>query len=370
MDGNSVWSQRQGNPRFWGKKESMFHSNSLKRLLILLVVLASLALTLPASAKSANPLPNLATTVPTAVFPSGTIPLKRPIYIWTAVEGATQYEYQIFYGGTMIIDQAAASSVCVAGTCSVMPAVDLSSGSHTWKVRALVGGVYQTFSSTLTFMVNLPADPTGFSSNFTSDATGWVAHKGTWALEGSNYFTTVGMAGKAATVSHIGDYSTLTYEVRMKRVGCVTCANTINIRGDPSTLDASGWWKTEYTFDYTNSGLFSVWKDYNGTYVALKNWTTSSAIVQGGWNTLKVTASGSTLKFYINGTLVWSGADSSYPSGRVGIGMYRNTTSTGDKLYVDWAQLVNSVAAPDPAVMETVPDDQVETTGGTHNVAP
>jgi len=53
-----------------------------------------------------------------------------------------------------------------------------------------------------------------------------------------------------------------------------------------------------------------------------------------------------------------------------GIGMYRNTTSTGDKLYVDWAQLVNSVAAPDPAVMETVPDDQVETTGGTHNVAP
>jgi hypothetical protein len=283
------------------------------------------------------------------------------------VDSASQYEYQVYFGATQILDQVADASVCVSGTCSVMPAVDLSAASYTWRIRALVGGVYQPFSSSQAFTVVL--EPTGFYSPFTSDAAGWVIHKGTWSLESSNYFTTTGVAGKASTISHINDYSTLTYEVRMKRTGCVGCANTLAIRGNP-VLDATGWWKTEYTFDYTNNGLFSVWKDNNGTYTALKNWTSTTAISQGGWNTLKVTASGSTLKFYINGILVWSGTDSAYASGRVGIGMYRSTTSTGDKLYVDYAQLDTTVAAPNPAIAETIPEDQMEVPGGNHNVAP
>jgi hypothetical protein len=270
----------------------------------------------------------------------------------------------------VIWDQVADASVCVAGTCSVMPALDLVNGPYSWRVRALISGAYQAFTSWMTFTVSVPTEPSGFYSPFTSEANGWVVHKGSWMLEASNYLTTPGVAGKAATVSHVNDYTTLTYEVRMKRVGCASCANTLNIRGNPTVLDSTGWWKTEYTFDYTNTGLFSVWRDYNGTYTALKNWTNTTAINQGGWNVLKVTASGSALKFYINDILVWSGTDTAYPSGRVGIGMYRNTTSTGDKLYVDWAQLITSVVAPDPAAMEAIPEDQAEVPGGSHNVAP
>ncbi|MEW5941057.1 MAG: hypothetical protein AB1750_15425 [Chloroflexota bacterium] len=347
----------------------MFRTISRKRLLVAVVLLASLALTLPASAQSADPLPRLATTVPTAVFPSGTIPISRVVYIWTAVSGAAQYEYQVAQGGTVFWDQAADASVCVAGTCSVMPALDLANGSYAWRVRALIGGTYQAFSAWQAFTVSVPTEPAGFYSAFTSDAAGWVVHKGVWALESSNYYATPGVSGKVSSISHVNDYTTLTFEARMKRTGCTGCANTLNIRGNP-VLDATGWWKTEYTFDYTNSGLFSVWRDYNGTYTALKNWTTTSAINKGGWNILKVTASGSSLKFYINDILVWSGADASYASGRVGIAMYRNTTSTGDKLYVDWAQLVTTVAAPDPTVLETIPEDQVEVPGGNRNMAP
>jgi len=69
-------------------------------------------------------------------------------------------------------------------------------------------------------------------------------------------------------------------------------------------------------------------------------WSYSSAINQGdAWNTLRVVASGAHMEFYINGTEVWSGTDSSLAFGRVGIGMYRHAASTGDRLDVDWAVL-------------------------------
>ena len=346
----------------------MFRLFPLKRFVVAALLIASLFLVLPAGARSgetSNPPSALLTSnVPSTVFPAGTVPIKRIIYIWSAVDGATQYEYQLYFGTTQILDQVADASVCVSGTCSVMPAVDLSAASYTWRVRALVGGVYQPYSASQAFTVVV--ESTGFSSSFTTDAIGWVVHKGTWSLEGSNYITTTGVVGKAATISHTSDYSTLTYEVRMKRTGCIGCANVLAIRGNPS-LDTVGWWKTEYTFDYTNNGLFSVWKDNNGTYTALKNWTSTTAINKGGWNTLKVTANGSTLKFYINDILVWSGSDASYPSGRVGIGMYRSTTSTGDKLWIDWAQLTTTVTS---SVEMNIPDTQEEVTGGNRNMAP
>jgi hypothetical protein len=88
--------------------------------------------------------------------------------------------------------------------------------------------------------------------------------------------------------------------------------------------------------------------------------------VKNGWNVLKVTASGSQLKFYINNTLVWSGTDSSFGSGIVGIGMYRDATS-GNLLYVDWAKLSTSVADTDG---QQTPSTGVEQPGGTIDQSP
>ena len=74
--------------------------------------------------------------------------------------------------------------------------------------------------------------------------------------------------------------------------------------------------------------------------IALQTWTPSPAINQGFyWNTLRVVANGSSLYFYINETLVWSGVDTDLEVGRVGIGMYSLTGNTDDRLWVDWATL-------------------------------
>ncbi len=301
--------------------------------------------------------------IPVTVFPSSVIPIKKIIYIWTAVPDAAQYQVQVYQNSVLKLNKIFSSSVCGAGTCSVRPGILLANGTYAWRVRAIIDGANQPFSAWQSFTVNVPS--AGFYSPFTTNANGWTVHNGTWILESSNYFTTTGLAGKAVTISHTGTYSTMAYQARMKRDGCAGCANVLAIRGNP-VLDATGWWNTEYTFDYTNTGLFSVWKDSYGTYTALKNWTYTNAINQGGWNTLLVTAENTALKFYINGILVWSGSDASYSSGMVGIGMYRSAASTGDKLWVDWAEL-------NPSIMVGLPESSdigEEVEGGDKNMAP
>jgi len=353
--------------------DSMFKFNRKLSLILTAVMIASLFTPgvgiLPVNAgnndSSEDAFKFTTSLVPVQVFPKGIIPISNVIYIWTPVNNATKYQLQVFRELSLIYNQEFDASVCKAGTCSVNPNTLLANRIFKWQVRAYVGGAYQAFSPKMRFTVDSPL-VSGFDSTFNTNADGWVVHKGTWQLEGSNYYATTGIAGYVSSISHTDTFSTLTYQVRMKRAGCTGCANALIIRGNPE-LDGGGWWRTSYTFDYTNSGVFSVWRDNNGSYSALKNWTYTSAIKQNDWNILKVTADGSTLKFYINDVLVWSGTDSTYASGRVGIAMYRNNTSTGDKFWVDWATLVTSVATN---LLSDVPDTGIEVGGGDRNMAP
>ena len=74
----------------------------------------------------------------------------------------------------------------------------------------------------------------------------------------------------------------------------------------------------------------------------LQSWTFSPAILAGDeWNTLRVIASGNQLYFFINDTLLWTGTDTFFTTGKVGISMYVSNT-TGDELRVDWATLMTN----------------------------
>ncbi len=180
----------------------------------------------------------------------------------------------------------------------------------------------------------------GFDSQFNGSASGWQAHSGTWTV-GSDYYSTAGLAGSSSSASYTQQFSNLDYRARMQRSGCITCANRLFIRGTPLPLDSENRWYSYYNFQYSGDGYYSVWKRVDGGSVtSLQGWTYSPAINEGlAWNTLRVVASGSNLSFYINGIQVWSGTDTSLTTGRVGVGMYRSSTSTGDLLQVDWARL-------------------------------
>ncbi len=122
-------------------------------------------------------------------------------------------------------------------------------------------------------------------------------------------------------------------------------------------------------FQYSNSGYFSVFEiTSTGAAIALKDWTSSTAIVKNGWNTLKVRAYGSSLKFYINDILVWSGSDPTLLSGQVGFGFYRDVTA--GTLLVDWAKLTPIIADENPFLDLELVAPGVEKPGGSLFMAP
>jgi hypothetical protein len=219
--------------------------------------------------------------------------------------------------------------------------------------------------------------PPGFDSQFNGSAPGWEAHSGLWVLD-TNYYSTAGIPNAFSSASYAMNFANVDYQARLRRSGCDTCANNLIIRGTPTPLGTYNYWYNWYVFQYTRIGGYSVWKGVAGSEpTALQNWATSSAINQGdAWNTLRVVANGANLYFYINGTLVWSGSDSSLASGRVGLSMFRTDTSTGDQLLVDWATLTTLSAAGMDALGTVSPEQQAlndeanQHGGGSVNVAP
>lgn len=183
----------------------------------------------------------------------------------------------------------------------------------------------------------------GFYSTFTTNYTGWTKRAGAnWYIYTGGYLYTDGLSNKWSSMSkETTSYSNFEYSARIKRLDVTGDnyygANTILLRGNPTTVNADYSWKNVYQFGYTAYGTFSVYKCVNGSWYALKPWTASAYINKTNWNELKVIATGSALKFLINGHLVWSGTDTSFSSGKVGLAMYRK--SVIERMYVNWARL-------------------------------
>ncbi|MBI5824998.1 MAG: hypothetical protein HZB18_13290 [Chloroflexi bacterium] len=178
-----------------------------------------------------------------------------------------------------------------------------------------------------------------FNSTFNGSSAGWTVVNGVWALNSSAYYKTNGVASQTSSIKHSGTYGDLTYEARMKKVGGGDVG--LIIRGTSTSLTAIKDWRPSYYFGYTNAGTCGVYYvNSSGGYTALKSFAACAGIVASGFNTLKVKAVGSSLKFYINNTLVWSGSNTALRTGQAGVYTY----STG-AFYVDWAKLSTTPTA-------------------------
>ncbi|MBN1147241.1 MAG: DUF1080 domain-containing protein [Anaerolineales bacterium] len=211
-----------------------------------------------------------------------------------------------------------------------------------------------------------------FHSAFSGGASNWRAHSGAWTAT-PIYFSTPGLSDTSVSASYKQNFTDFVYEVRMKRIGCPSCANRIIIRGMPNPLTPSNHWDDAIEFQYSANGSFYIWKWLNGSSTTLQGWTSSSAIKQGdAWNVLKVIASGADLYYYINGALVWNGSDSDLTSGRVGLGMY-TSGSDWDRLDVDWVSLtmVGLALQPEGSISpEQQALNDAAASGGSGDVAP
>ncbi len=89
---------------------------------------------------------------------------------------------------------------------------------------------------------------------------------------------------------------------------------TADFESDPSASTGSG-----YAFGI-DEGMYYIYKQVNGAFAGIVSWTASPYInpMETG-NRLGVNLAGTTLQFFANGHLIWTGSDSSLTSGRIGL---------------------------------------------------
>jgi serine protease len=273
---------------------------------------------------------------------------------WSAVVSATSYileesDNQYFVNPIVVY----------SGTMTQTNIIEQDGGTWYYRVRASDGVENSPWSNsrsvdvaeiTLVFlpvvMNNFEVDY-GFNSQFTNNANGWVTHLGSWVLNGG-YYRTVGVPDYGSSISYDRVFTKLNYQARLYRTGCQDCSNRLFVHGTPDPLSSSGIWNAQYLFQYTASGYFSVFKVVGSNVVTLMDWTASSTINTGdAWNTVGVLVVDGYIYYYMNGTMIAAGpVEPDLTSGRVGIGMYRSSSSIGDQFDVDWATLTTIVSPP------------------------
>jgi len=169
----------------------------------------------------------------------------------------------------------------------------------------------------------------GFNDQFTTPNSNWAASSGSWAFK-NGYGHGVGTKKQAwSQVAFVrASYANLDFQARMRRTGCGTCGNGVFVRNTTSGV----------RFKYANTGEYIIEKCNPVSCVAISSWTLSSAVLRGGFNTLRVVAIGNTYDFFINNKLVATKVITGIGSGQVGVSFYSNQTE-GNALDVDWAVL-------------------------------
>lgn len=284
--------------------------------------------------------------IPDAFQPEGSIMQRTPTFTWSRIPAATQYQFTLIKGGTLVYTKTVAANLCKTRICSNTPTNILASGPsiiYQWRVRALINGAWKPYSSYKTF--NIFTTDAAFNSQFVGTRD-WNPVRGSiWNINANTLYHTTGTYGYATSSVHTGNYAILDYEVSMMRAGCAYCANILFVRGNPSKLAPDSYWKNGYIFQYTNDRYISIWVARNGNFFPLQFWTYAPMVRPKGFNTLRVQATGNQFKFYVNNQLVWVGIDSTLAYGQVGVGVYKDG-SGGTHLYVDWAKLKPFLPAP------------------------
>ena len=88
--------------------------------------------------------------------PTGTTWDTTPTYKWSKVPQATQYRYQLVTGTTPVYVKVVPASVCSVTVCSSTPITLLAPDAYKWRVQALVGGVWQSYSPYRAFVLRAP----------------------------------------------------------------------------------------------------------------------------------------------------------------------------------------------------------------------
>jgi hypothetical protein len=273
--------------------------------------------------------------------PSGSIDTATPTYTWSANSNVTYYRLWVSgpCGNTVINKWYTAENAnCNESTCSATPDTKLAFGAHKWWIQTYNSAGYGPWSVDTSFQLTNATN--GFVWEFTGGLDGWVSRTGSWSATSGN-LTAQGVSDKFVTAYfEPAQFSNFDYRARVWRSGCSNCANSVLVRGDPSTLDSDDMWNTTYLFNISRDGYYAVFKLVGGTVTTLKGWTYSAAINQfDAWNEMQAWMKCSDLWFAVNGVWLIGITDTSLTSGYVGLGFYSPASLVGDQMKVDQGQV-------------------------------
>ena len=235
--------------------------------------------------------------------------------------------------------------------CKLQPGISLKTlryqatagGVYLWYVEAMVGGVWQGFTTSAPFAVL----STGFSSTFDTNIDKWQSLNGTWALNGTGAWKAVGPSTTTITALQKEIFTDhYVYEVRMKRKTESSTLNRIIFMGTPDPLSPIKSWNEGYYFGYANNGTWSLWRRDGGLNTTLLyDKVTSPYIVPYGWNTLTVWTDYPNISLWINGVYLGTLYDDTHDGGLVGVGMYE-VDAAASPFLMDSARLYYSATGP------------------------
>ncbi len=264
---------------------------------------------------------------------------------WNPVAYGETYQILIDNTSTFTSPEYTTTSAPKTPSVTVGP---LLSGKWYWRVRGVnINGVPGAWSSSKYFTVYTAFD-TQFNTN--GNFENWTQGPGAaWSVD-SGYLKNPGSTGQmTSSVSYSGGLVTdTTYEARIKTdFGSLGSVFGLLLRGDASSVSMYNDWKyaydvyvtqeydVSYALYYSCIGIRRVINGY-GTTIGSTCWT--GLVNSGGWNNLKVYLKGSTIKVYVNDTLVLSKTISGRTSGSFGIYSWAINGSEALKTEVDWAK--------------------------------
>lgn len=285
---------------------------------------------------------------PVPQSPAGIVYDKKPVFTFSRNFSATAYAIQVRKSGTDELLYSYKGVVpCDGSTCTLTPATKLPyydytlhKGIYKWRVRARVGGVWQTtWSDYMTYTSFSP----GFTSSFDTIPNKWMILGGDWLLNTDRGFVkTLGKLEQFSSMAHrdlFNHTNGLVYEVIMKRKLAANDFNVAVVLGkmDP---DEDNWEQgnSQFHFMYNNAGEVMLINLRYPDDPPLLN-VSSPWVKPYDWNKLTVWMHETFASLWINEHyLATVNLDIPFGDvrGNVGVGMWKNVKEKSP-LLVDWA---------------------------------
>lgn len=279
---------------------------------------------------------------------------------------ATKYWVEVFDFVTGATYTVKGAGTCDTFYCYLQPPTKLNTlnnlpttgGLYVWAVRSKVGGSWQSWSSSATFVVTSK----GFTSTFDTDRAKWLDIYGTWTLSKGSLKTQGYAANLWDSALQREVFKQIEYTVTMKRKSIIDRASCAIVLGYPNPLGSDKHWDNGIYFCYGNNQALGVFKYVNGVQSWLSpGYLTVSAIKPYDWNTLRVVVNYPYVDFWINGIYFGGSLDTSFTTGHVGVTMF-DSWDPKDPLLVDQAVVIAdqriTQVEHDPALLwEPIPMD-------------